>query len=474
MRFFVRPLMLLALCLPVHAVQAATPPNILLILMDNFGYGELGVYGGGEIRGAPTPRIDQLAAEGIRLTNFNVEAQCTPSRSALMTGRYAIRSGTSEVPIMSPLYGLTQWEVTMAEMLSDAGYTTGAFGKWHLGHTKERFPTDMGFDEWYGIPNSSDESFWPTNPMFRPDAHPSIELTHVMQARKGSEPDKLKVYDVDARRLIDGEITDKTIDFMQRSVKADKPFFAFVPYTMVHYPMLPAAEFDGKSGNGLWGDVLMQIDAYTGKLLDEIDKLGIADNTIVIFTSDNGPDMVEPWVGSAGPWRGTYFTGLEGSLRVPYIMRWPGKVPAGKVSNQMVHQMDLFTTFANIADGKVPTDRAIDGVDQTAFLTGKQVKSNRDSVVVYVGKEIFGVKWNDWKLVSKEMDTGVSPIKQYSIPHIYNLALDPREERPMTNTMENFWVVRPLVQVLADHMVSLKKYPPIAPGTPDPYTPAKQ
>jgi len=150
--------------LPVEAAESK--PNIVLIFMDNFGYGELGVYGGGITRGAPTPRIDTLAEEGIRLTNFNVEAQCTPSRSALMTGRYAIRSGNGSVPITTGMYGLTQWEITMAEMLSDAGYATGMFGKWHLGHTKGRFPTNQGFDEWYGIPNSTDESLWPDQPQF--------------------------------------------------------------------------------------------------------------------------------------------------------------------------------------------------------------------------------------------------------------------------------------------------------------------
>ena len=152
------------LSVPVEATESK--PNIVLIFMDNFGYGELGVYGGGITRGAPTPRIDTLAEEGIRLTNFNVEAQCTPSRSALMTGRYAIRSGNGSVPITTGMYGLTQWEITMAEMLSDAGYATGMFGKWHLGHTKGRLPTDQGFDEWYGIPNSTDESLWPDQPQF--------------------------------------------------------------------------------------------------------------------------------------------------------------------------------------------------------------------------------------------------------------------------------------------------------------------
>ena len=474
MRKIFRPLLafasVLALASSAFAADAAKP-NVLLILMDNLGYGELGVYGGGATRGAATPRIDKLAAEGLRLTNFNVEAQCTPSRASLLTGRYPIRSGNPEVPVTTPRYGLVQWEVTLAKMLGDAGYTTAAFGKWHLGRTAGRYPTDMGFDEWVGIPNSSDESNWPNNAMFRADAHPAIELAYVMQGRKGAAPEKLKLYDHQARRLIDGELTERTVDFMQRSVKAGKPFFAYVPYTMVHHPMLPHPDFDGKSGNGVWGDTLMQIDAYTGRLLDALDKMGVAKNTLVIFMSDNGPEMMEPWRGSAGPWRGSYFTGLEGSLRVPFIARWPGHIPAGRVSNEIVHEMDIFPTLANFGGGVVPSDRPIDGVNQGDFLLGKKDKSNRDGFVVYVGKEIFGVKWRDWKMMSKEMDSGEAPIKQYSIPHIYNLLLDPREERPMTNTYENFWVVNPLVQILAEHMASLKKYPPIAPGTPDPYTP---
>lgn len=155
---------------PAHAQSGAeqtNKPNIVLINMDNFGYGELGVYGGGITRGAPTPRIDELASEGFRLTNFNVEAQCTPSRAALMTGRYAVRTGNGSVPLTVADYGLTKWEYTMPEMLSDAGYATGMFGKWHLGQSKGRYPTDQGFDEWYGIPNSTDESLWPAQQDFQ-------------------------------------------------------------------------------------------------------------------------------------------------------------------------------------------------------------------------------------------------------------------------------------------------------------------
>jgi arylsulfatase A-like enzyme len=455
--------------------QAAAPasgkPNIVLVLMDNLGYGELGIYGGGILRGAPTPRIDRLAGEGTRLLNFNVEAQCTPSRAALLTGRYAVRTGNGSVPIDTPLYGLVQWEITLAELLSTAGYATGAFGKWHLGHTPGRYPTDQGFDEWYGIPNSTDEAYWPDSSQFQPNSAPEAVVEHVMQGKKGEVPQNLKVYDLVERRTIDREITDKAKDFMSRQVKADKPFFAYIPYTMVHMPVLPAPEFDGKTGNGFWGDTLMQIDSYVGELLDTVDKLGVKDNTIFIFTSDNGPEMFEPWNGWAGPWRGTYFTGLEGSLRVPFIVRWPGKIPADRISNEIVHEMDVFTTVARVVGGKVPTDRAIDGVDQLDFLMGKQDKSNRDSFVVYVGNDIYGVKWKNWKMMNKELDAGTGAVTQWSVPRFTNLYLDPQEQHALSYEYEDFWVRFPAGKVLVDHLASFQKYPAIKPGTPDPYLP---
>ncbi len=458
-----------------HAAIAADKPNVVLVLMDNFGWGELGVYGGGVLRGAPTPRIDKLAADGMRLLNFNVEASCTPSRASLMTGRYAIRTGNSTVPLETPIYGLVQWEYTMAEMFSDAGYATGMFGKWHLGHTKGRFPTDNGFDEWYGIPNSSDESMWPDSSRFRPDSHPFAKPESIMEGRKGSEPEELRIYDTRERTLIDKELTDKSVEFMQRQVKGGKPFFLFIPYTQPHMPALPHPDFKGKTGNGDFADVLAQTDAYTGRLLDEIDRLGVRDNTIFIFTSDNGPEMLIPHHGFSGPWRGTYVTGLEGSLRVPFIVRWPNRVPAGAVSNEIVHEMDLLPTLARIAGGKLPQDRVIDGADQTDFLMGKKEKSDRESFVVYVGSDIYGVKWRNWKMMFKELERGAGvPVKQYSFPLFYDLHIDPKEEVPLDpRTTEVTWVRWPAGQVLVDHAVSLKKEPPIRAGTPDPYTPRK-
>lgn len=440
-------------------------PNIVVILMDNLGYGELGVYGGGILRGAPTTRIDNLAAEGLRLLNFNVEAQCTPSRAALMTGRYPIRGGNATVPNGRDVYGLMKSEISLARLLSDAGYATGMFGKWHLGNSPGRYPTDHGFDEWFGIPNSSGDCFWPTNEFFDP-AH--VKLTHVLESKKGEAPQSVRVFDIDARRRMDREITDRTISFMRRCVADDKPFFAYVPYTLMHWPTLPHPDFAGSTRNGEWADALAQMDCYTGELLDALDDLGIAEDTLFIFTSDNGPEMNRNWAGCSGPWRGTYFTALEGSLRVPFIARWPGRIPAGGISNEIVHIMDLYSTLARIGGAEVPGDRLIDAVDQTDFLTGAQEHSNRESFICYVGSEIFGVKWRNWKATRKELERGSDPIKSYGVWMCVNLIMDPKEERGEVYRLQNRWVMTPISRILEAHMQTLRDTPPIPPGTPDP------
>ena len=468
--------LLVASLIPRNAQAQASrdTQNIVLVFMDNFGWGELGAYGGGILRGAPTPRIDSLADEGMKLLNFNVEAQCTPSRAAILTGRYAVRTGNGSVPVGSGLYGLTQWEHTMAEMLSEVGYETAMFGKWHLGDSPGRYPTDQGFDEWYGIPNSSDESWWPDSEFFREGVHPQVKVEPVMEGTRGEAPRELETYDSAKRLVIDRELTDRAKDYMRRKASGESPFFLFIPYTQTHMPVEPEPSRKGSTGNGHWADVLAQTDDYVGELLDTIDELEIRDETIVIFTADNGPEALIPHQGFAGPWRGSYFTGLEGSLRVPFLIRWPGKVPAGVESNEIVHETDLYTTFAAIAGGQVPQDRVIDGVDQSAFFLGEQETSARESVIIYLGNTIFGVKWRNWKLVTRELDSGFGvPIKQYEIPLFYNLHLDPREEHPMRLGAErDLWVRYPASQALLEHAATLQKEPPIRPGTPDPYEPA--
>ena len=459
------PVLILSAPFALAASGDKAKPNIVLVLMDNFGYGEIGVYGGGVLRGAATPRIDSIAAEGFQLTNFNVEAECTPSRSALMTGRYGIRTRQRQNgPPRGVWYGITKWEITLAEMLSDSGYSTAIFGKWHLGDTEGRYPTDQGFDEWIGIPRSSDRAFWPDSNSFTPGSHPDAVFTHVMSSKRGEKPKQLEVYDRKKRTTIDREITDQAIDFIKRKARTGQPFFTFLSYTQTHEPVDPHPDYYGKTGNGSFADVLAQTDAYVGEVLDTIDTLGLKENTIVIFTSDNGREGVPRSFGFTGPWRGGMFSPYEGSLRVPFLIRWPGKIPPGQVSNEIVHQIDLFPTLAGATGGKIPDDRIIDGADQTDFLMGKTPKSARESVIIYIGNTLFGLKWRNWKMLLKELDRESYAIRDLAYPTIYNLIVDPKEEVPELNYLNDTWVDFPLYQVLEDHQASIAKDP----GAPDP------
>ena len=437
-------------------VGANERPNVVLVLMDNLGYGEVGVYGGGVMRGAPTPNIDSIAAQGLQLTNFNVEAECTPSRAALLTGRYGIRTRQRlGLPPRGVWYGITRWEVTLAELLSEQGYATGIFGKWHLGDTEGRYPTGQGFDEWMGIPRSSDRAFWPDSNSFQAGSHPGAKFAHVMTAKRGAKPVEREVYDRAKRATIDRDITDYTLDFMERQAAAKTPFFAFVAYTQTHEPVDPHPDFYGSTGNGSFADVLAQTDAYVGDLLAKLNDLKLSNNTIVIFTSDNGREGVPRSFGFTGPWRSGMFSPYEGSLRVPFIVKWPGKIPKGRVSNQMVHQLDVFPTIAQFAGATVPVDRTIDGIDQSQFFMGATDQSARESLVIYIGNTLFGAKWRNWKILLREMDEESYAIREMAYPSVYNLIVDPKEEVPELNYLNDTWVDFPLYQVIEDHEASL-------------------
>jgi arylsulfatase A-like enzyme len=449
----------------------ATPsekPNVIVMMVDNLGWGELGSYGGGELRGAATPRLDSLAKEGMQLQNFNVEPQCTPTRSAFMTGRRPIRSGTTKV-VWGMLYGLTNWEITIAELMSEAGYATGMFGKWHIGDVPGRFPSDQGFDEWYGVANTTDESEYSSQFQYDPEVGTK---PFIVEAHKGEVPRDVKPYNLQSRREIDAELNKQAIDFMERSVKKNAPFFAFIPYTQPHLPTLPHPDFDGKTGNGHYADVLAEIDYRAGEILDAIDKLKISDNTVVIWFSDNGPEYFYPWHGTAGPWRGNYFTAWEGSMRAPFIIRWPGKIPAGSVSNEIIHVVDLLPTLGKIADYEVPDDRIIDGVDQLAFFTGKQKKSNREGFIIYNNDDVYGYKWRNWKMHLVELENMNSEPKPLNVPRVYNLITDPKEEYNMA--AEATWVLPVMFKKIVEFQKTLVKEPPIQLGTPDPYSPQNE
>jgi arylsulfatase A-like enzyme len=475
--FFLRSFAMVFAILAGGAALAQDKPNIVLINLDNFGWGEPGFNGGGIIRGAQTPAMDRLAAEGMRLTNFNVEAQCTPSRAALMTGRYGIRSGNHTIPVAGGVYGMTQWEITMAEMLKDVGYSTAMYGKWHLGWSEGRYPKDQGFDEFYGV-ESTDQTFWTSSVRWKALG---IEPPHVMQGKAGEKATVVREYDLEYRALIDGDITAKAVDFIGRNSSKGQPFFIYLAMTNIHTPSIAHPDFDGSTGMGLWADILTQTDTYVGRVLEAIDSNGLRENTIVIFTADNGPEAakfggndIAPQAhtqGSAGPWRGTLFTPFEGSLRVPFAIRWPGRIPAGTTSNDIVHQMDLYPTLAAIAGGKVPDDRAFDGIDQSDFILGKKKKSSRESVIIYMGKEIYGVKWRNWKVLSRENESTWQNTVTYSTPRVYDLINDPGERKDVL--LPNTWVAEQALPLIGEHLATFKKYPAIPPGAPDPYTPPK-
>jgi arylsulfatase A-like enzyme len=441
-------------------------PNIVFFFVDNLGFGELGCYGGGILRGADTARIDQFSEEGIKLLNFAPEAQCTPSRSALMTGRYSIRSGNQSVPAYGMGGGLVRWERTIAEVLSEAGYATQIVGKWHIGDTDGRWPTDHGFDEWYGLPRTYDECLWSEDPWYNPKRDP---VSYVMEGQKGASGQPVKQLTLEVRKNIDTEYQQRAFDFIRRSVNASKPFFLYYCHSMLHLPTVPRDEFKGKSGHGDWADCLMEMDHDFGQLLDLLDELGIRDKTVVVFFGDNGAEETLPWRGTSGFFEGSYFTGSEGSLRTPCIIRWPNQVPAGRVSDEIVHITDLFTTTAKWAGAEIPKDRIIDGIDQGSFFLGKQDNSNRESFIFWNGDRLYGVKWRNWKGIFYRQMYMWDPVETLATPYLYNLIEDPKERENVV--IYHSWVLAHMGQVLAMFYKSVAKEPLIPAGAPIDFVP---
>jgi arylsulfatase A-like enzyme len=449
------------------ATAEHSKPNIVFILADNVGYGVLSSYNGG-ILDTPTPRIDSLAADGLRLTNFNVENQCTPSRAALMTGRLPIRSGIGKAIAAGAPGGLHPWEVTIAEMLSDVGYRTAIFGKWHLGAGQGRLPTDQGFDEWFGF-ETTDIIYWTANPSM-----PLKDVDYIREAKKGEKPRNVRLYDEGTRRQIDRMLTDHAVDYIAKNGKGDRPFFMYVPFAFAHHPVLAHPDFKGKSPAGEFGDSLLEHDYNVGRILDALTAAGIVDNTLVVWASDNGPSplpTVTPWwtIGDSGPWRGEIGTVLEGNIRTSCILRWPGKIPAGQVSNQIVSIEDFFPTIARIAGSKVPTDRPIDGVDQLDFFTGRQKKSNREYVLLFLGQKLMAIKWRNYKIQLDGLDRVDGVIEDWSFPRAFNLSSDPKERWNII--WQNSWIGEEIGPLIAAYAASVKKYPNLAAGQPNDHPP---
>lgn len=414
-------------------------PNLLFVHVDNISTGDFGCYGGGISIGAKTPNIDRLADEGLMMTNYNVEAQCTPTRSALMTGRHSVRTGCTSA---LPGSGLVAWEVTMAESLKDLGYRNAILGKWHCGNESGRYPTDHGFDYWYGIGQTWDESLWPDDKFFKDSG---LEPSYVLESTGKGEIEEIKVLDRAVRKDIDREFLDKGKQWIRDAAEAEEPFFLYFNHSNVHFPTLPRDEYIDSSDGGPVGDCIQMLDGDLGELLDFLDEQGLRDDTIVVFAGDNGRDTTFHAPnnrGAEGNWRGGYFSTYEGNNRTVGIARWPGKIEP-RSSDGMFHVVDWFPTLLNLLgeEGRLPEDRVIDGVDQSKFITGESEESDREHFFMFFNEQQVGLRWRNFKVLTHKVESGVAPIQQLATPHVYNLTVNPDEDTPYNYEEVHSWVL---------------------------------
>jgi arylsulfatase A-like enzyme len=398
---------------PPAAASSTRPPNIVIIFADDLGYGDLGVYGHPLIR---TPRLGKLASEGLKLTSFYASAPvCSASRYSLLTGRYAIRAGINGALMPESTGGLGTDETTIADILKSAGYRTGMVGKWHLGNRPGFFPTEHGFDSYFGLLYSND--------MIRPWVQTDVP----MRLYRGTQE---LAGEIDNATLTE-RYTEEALAFIREN--KTRPFFLYFAHSMPHVPLGVPPRFAGKSANGRYGDVIEMIDWSAGQVLDALRDAGVERNTLVIFTSDNGPWMdmpprmlVEPRIvrtdaGSAGPLRGSKGTSWEGGTRVPFLARWPGRIPAGAVSSDLARTLDILPTIAGIVGAPLPAGRAIDGQDIRAFLEGRAPSPDEWFFYYDSGGRLEGVRDRRWKLHL------TFPEKAEPAVALFDLSVDPSE-----------------------------------------------
>ncbi|MCA9110198.1 MAG: sulfatase [Planctomycetaceae bacterium] len=360
-------------------------PNIVIIFADDQGYGDLGCYGA---TGYETPNLDRMADEGMRFTNFCVaQAVCGASRAALLTGCYPNRIGMLGAPSDRATHGINSNEMLLSELCKQKEYATAIYGKWHLGHHHQFLPLQHGFDEYFGLPYSND--MWPYHPE-APGRFPDLPLIEGNEiAIKGVTPD-------DQKHLTTW-YTEHAVDFIERN--REQPFLLYVAHAMAHVPLFVSEKFAGKSKQGLYGDVTMEIDWSVGQILETLKEQGLDDNTLVIYTSDNGPWLsYGNHAGSAGPLREGKGTMWEGGVREPCIMRWPGRIPAGSVCHEFAATIDIFPTVAGLIDAPLP-EHTIDGQDIWPLLSGlPDAQSPHEVYYYYWGNELQAIRSGDWKL----------------------------------------------------------------------------
>jgi Arylsulfatase A and related enzymes len=390
-----------AAMLPQAVFAADKPLNVVLVFCDDLGYGDIAVYGGAN----PTPNLAKLASEGMRFTNLDsADPVCSPSRASLLTGRYPTRVGVPRVLFPNDTEGLNLDEVTLADMLKARGYKTCAIGKWHLGLPEKYLPTSRGFDEYFGVPYSVD-----MNPRLLMEGTQAIE----------------QETDVD---YLTQRYTKRSADFIERS--KDGPFFLYLAHSMVHIPLGASPEFKGKSGLGLYGDALAEIDWSFGEIMKALDRHGLRDSTLVIFTSDNGP-----WFeGSPGRLRGRKTDTYEGGVREPFLVRLPGKIPAASECEALASLMDVTPTIAKLAGAK-PGPKPFDGIDIWPLMSGRRKSIERDVLLFFDNTNLQAARWDRWKLHLTRYDQESYSVipghhqTNYALraPELYDMDRDPDE-----------------------------------------------
>ena len=444
-------------------------PNIVFILADDVGYTELGSYGGGKLRGAPTINLDKMAEQGIRFLNFYSEVECSPSRGALMTGRHPIRNGLYNITLPGETgSGLHEEEVTTAEVLSDLGYYTGHFGKWHMGGDEQHYPTNQGFDEaeWsegnppYWVNNkdakASDDIGGFTNRVLIQSPGPEnfpYDTEGVMRSKKGEKPELVYQYSMEKYNTYDTEVADNVIDFIKRRAETDKPFFV---------------NFWGK-GNHFWGAhpdfrdtpagtntsaQMVEHDYNVGRILKTLKDLGISENTLVIWASDNGPMYTVHPHGGYSLLPGSKGETREGGVHVPSLAWWPGMIEPNQDPLDLFQITDWFMTIIRLAGGmdEIPTDRVIDGIDQSGLLLLGEGKGRRDFIFHYNRDSLEAVRKDQIKLNLKPRNPG------FHFYEVYNLYHDPAERFP--NEIANgMWAGPGMTKMIQEHMLQIQEYP---------------
>lgn len=421
---FVFALLVLGLASAFNA-PAAGAPNIVLIFCDDLGYKDIGPYGSAN----PTPNLDRLAREGVRFTDFYVaQPVCSASRAALLTGCYPNRVGILGALNPNAATGIHSNEVTTAELLKSRGYATAVYGKWHLGHHPQFLPTRHGFDHYYGLPYSND--MWPKHPT---STFPELPLM---------ENEKIVELNPDQRKLTRA-YTERAVKFIGDNQR--QPFFLYVAHSMPHVPLFVSEKFDGATKRGLYADVIAEIDWSVGEILHALKRHKLDGNTLVVFTSDNGPWLsYGNHAGSAGYFREGKGTVFEGGVRVPFLARMPGRIPAGSVRSEPAMTIDLLPTFAGLAGARAPTDRTIDGKDIWPLLASAPgAKSPHEALFFYWGRHLHAVRSGNWKLhfahnypqpESPGADGKPAKMQVLKIDtHLFDLREDPWETTPVTD-----------------------------------------